>query len=385
MKNHTSLLSVAIAFVLVVTGYEAVVNGRAIGASLAPFVTTSCSSSSACIGGSNLSNGAGVLAASVNGRGINASTKHNSTSAATASYGVFGQDASTSGSFDSGVYGLSVRGIGVSGTSTNNAGVSGTSTNGVGASGSSTNNSGVTGTSTSGVGVVGIGSYGLEAIGSSGGAIYASTNGGDAIYANTNGTSVWGLVAQSPNGSGVQVTGGSRGVDSTGGYAGIVGRSTSYPIIAAAPTGAILFYVDSSGDVYYHGSLNTFGEPASGVRLYTAQSTAPAIEETGTAHLAFGRANVYFSPNFARSIEAQRGYQVFLTPDGDTRGLYVQGKYAKGFVVREVQGGRGNFDFDYRVHARGNESEPITPAAEPHLPPMLRATAPRIPPIPHHP
>jgi hypothetical protein len=40
MRKHASFLAVAIAFTLVVASYEVVVNGRAIGVSLSPFVTT---------------------------------------------------------------------------------------------------------------------------------------------------------------------------------------------------------------------------------------------------------------------------------------------------------------------------------------------------------
>jgi hypothetical protein len=65
---------------------------------------------------------------------------------------------------------------------------------------------------------------------------------------------------------------------------------------------------------------------------------------------------------------------VFLTPNADTRGLYVQGKYARGFIVREVGNGRGSFDFDYRVYARTNQPEATGSEAEPNAP-ILRAPA----------
>jgi hypothetical protein len=42
-----------------------------------------------------------------------------------------------------------------------------------------------------------------------------------------------------------------------------------------------------------------------------------------------------------------------LTPDGDTRGLYVARKSATSFVVREVQGGQGTLAFDYHIYAAG--------------------------------
>jgi hypothetical protein len=49
---------------------------------------------------------------------------------------------------------------------------------------------------------------------------------------------------------------------------------------------------------------------------------------------------------------------VFLTPNGDSEGLYVAGKTATGFEVREQGGGTSNISFDYRIVAkrRGYES-----------------------------
>jgi hypothetical protein len=40
-----------------------------------------------------------------------------------------------------------------------------------------------------------------------------------------------------------------------------------------------------------------------------------------------------------------------LTPDGDTRACSSQAKALRVFVVREVQGGRGNLAFDYHIYA----------------------------------
>lgn len=42
-------------------------------------------------------------------------------------------------------------------------------------------------------------------------------------------------------------------------------------------------------------------------------------------------------------------YHVFLTPEGDCRGLYVQSKRGKVFEVREMQSGTSNVKFSYRI------------------------------------
>jgi len=65
-----------------------------------------------------------------------------------------------------------------------------------------------------------------------------------------------------------------------------------------------------------------------------------------------------FDPAFASTINTGEPYHVFLTPNGDSKGLYVAGKTATGFEVRERGGGTSNIAFDYRIVAkrRGYES-----------------------------
>jgi hypothetical protein len=48
----------------------------------------------------------------------------------------------------------------------------------------------------------------------------------------------------------------------------------------------------------------------------------------------------------------QRGdYKVFLTPEGDCRGLYVR-RRAASFQVRELMGGKSSIAFSYRIVGR---------------------------------
>lgn len=108
-----------------------------------------------------------------------------------------------------------------------------------------------------------------------------------------------------------------------------------------------------SGDVYAPGFIiNSRSRNGTYVESFSAQSTRATIEDTGTARLSNGEAAVRFDSSFASTIDAQRGYQVFLTPGGDTRGLYVAQKYEAGFIVRENEHGRSSVYFDYRVVAR---------------------------------
>src|ERR1700730_14527908 len=95
-------------------------------------IDPTCTSSNPCIEYDNNGTGPGIRGVSLIGNGSNGITRVNSTSATNGREGVFGNDMSTSGSFNSGVRGLSVRGTGVSGASTNGLGVSGSSTNSYG-------------------------------------------------------------------------------------------------------------------------------------------------------------------------------------------------------------------------------------------------------------
>ena len=54
-----------------------------------------------------------------------------------------------------------------------------------------------------------------------------------------------------------------------------------------------------------------------------------------------GVANVTINPAFA-SVMDRKWYYVFLTPLGDTRGLYVSMKTASAFQVRETEHGRSS-------------------------------------------
>jgi len=150
--------------------------------------------------------------------------------------------------------------------------------------------------------------------------------------------------------------------DSTGNnYALVANNVSTYgdPFIAENTTSGGFFFVDYlgdgafSGDVYTQQAVMTNQRTRDGARLGTfgTQSTRATIEDTGTSRLMNGEGAVRFDAAFARTLDLRQGYQVFLTPDGDTRGLYVAAKYEGGFIVRETEHGRSSIDFDYRVVA----------------------------------
>ncbi|HLY02548.1 MAG TPA: hypothetical protein VKR56_08620 [Candidatus Cybelea sp.] len=137
----------------------------------------------------------------------------------------------------------------------------------------------------------------------------------------------------------------------------ISNASGGFPFLASGTNGA--FIVDGSGDGIFSGSVTADGGyktviiSRSGGKLAAgaAMNAQTTMEDTGTSRLTDGEAAVRFDSAFASTIDANRGYQVFLTPDGDTRGLYVAAKYERGFIVRETERGRSSIAFDYRIVA----------------------------------
>jgi hypothetical protein len=126
------------------------------------------------------------------------------------------------------------------------------------------------------------------------------------------------------------------------------------------------------------------------VKSFNPKTTLPTVEDTGTAQLVAGAAAVRLDPTFAASIDARSGYRVFLTPSGDTRGLFVAMRTVNGFIVRESQGGHATVSFDYRIVAtalgQAGERMALTRAAaaiarvaRPVIPKMQAALA-RLPP-----
>jgi hypothetical protein len=94
------------------------------------------------------------------------------------------------------------------------------------------------------------------------------------------------------------------------------------------------------------------------VKLYGIASPENWFEDAGSGQLSGGSAQIAFDPAFASTVNTGKAYHVFLTPNGDCRGLYVASKTAAGFEVRELGGGTSNISFDYRIMAkrRGYES-----------------------------
>jgi len=149
--------------------------------------------------------------------------------------------------------------------------------------------------------------------------------------------------------------------------------------------------IDTNGHENCPGNFSTTAAVNSGKRqvaLYSVQSPQNWFEDFGSGQLARGTASVTLEGTFAQTVNAASEYHVFLTAEGDCRGLYVSKKTPAGFEVRELGGGRSTVAFDYRIVAirRGFEGirmEDMTErlkkatAPMPNASPGMRFTMPR--------
>jgi hypothetical protein len=111
---------------------------------------------------------------------------------------------------------------------------------------------------------------------------------------------------------------------------------------------------DASGDLSCSGTVSPSAQTAEGdqLKLYGVAFPENWFEDAGSGQLSGGSALIALDPAFASTVNTGQPYHVFLTPNGDCRGLYVASKTAAGFEVRELGGGTSNISFDYRIMAK---------------------------------
>jgi hypothetical protein len=119
------------------------------------------------------------------------------------------------------------------------------------------------------------------------------------------------------------------------------------------------------------GSRTAPGRLAPG--LYALESPESWFEDFGRGEMVRGRAQVELDPDYAAVVQTE-DYHVFLTPEGNSKGLYVSNRRTSGFEVREQQGGTSTLTFSYRVVARRADIE-VERLEKVELPPPIQADA----------
>jgi hypothetical protein len=285
----------------------------------------------------------------------------------------------TNTSYGNALVGKGASGFGVYGTSSSSAGVVGM---GLG--------SGVFGEST-GSGGAQAGVYGYEGSGANIGvegfsgdftAIYGETNNGSGAIFGANNGSGDGVAGEAPSSGGTGVYGfGSLGAEAEGTGTALFAQgdtSSTFLLLAQNIANNTYCQIDPAADlqcsgVIQGGALRTRHRSSTGERVlaYAAESATATIDDVGRGRLLGGLANVQIPSDFA-SVTDRSDYYVFLTPMGDTRGLYVSMQTPSAFQVRENERGRSNAEFEYRIVAR-----PIDESGD-RLPPALRIRRPHI-------
>jgi len=133
--------------------------------------------------------------------------------------------------------------------------------------------------------------------------------------------------------------------------------------------------VDGHGDLTCTGSKSAVVPVEDGqkmVALYAVEAPENWFEDFGSGQLANGVAMVSLEATYAQTVNTNIEYHVFLTPKGDCNGLYVTNETAMSFEVRELNSGRSNIAFDYRIVAKRTGYEQIRLADKTT---MIRQTA----------
>lgn len=132
------------------------------------------------------------------------------------------------------------------------------------------------------------------------------------------------------------------------------------PIVPVGPLFAGLFF----GNVQVQGDFTVTGNKSAVVphpdgthrRLYCVESPENWFEDFGSGTLVAGRASIAIDKTFAKLVTC-KDYHVFLTPEGDCKGLYIQRKTSTGFEVRELQKGSASVGFSFRIVARRRDAK----------------------------
>jgi hypothetical protein len=243
--------------------------------------------------------------------------------------GVLGEARSGTGVYGNGrvgVFGVSVAAEGVSGNSSTGTGVKGESTV-IGVSGVAF------GSDPFAAGVLGVSR--LNRIGVRGRSNQATVQQVGFAWGITGA----GVLAESPTGAGILAKTGAR---TTGGL-----------------SGAFVGDVAIDGTVFIIGSVLATGGKAAVVphpdgsqrMTFALECPESFFEDFGRARVVRGRARVAIDRDFAALVD-RNDYYVFLTPEGDSAGLFVSRKRRDSFEVREQQGGKSALGFSYRLVAR---------------------------------
>jgi len=109
-----------------------------------------------------------------------------------------------------------------------------------------------------------------------------------------------------------------------------------------------------------NGSVSTIVKSIDNELITMTCPEAPEVlfQDFGIGTLSNGKAHITIDPNFSKNINVSESHplKVFITLEGDCKGVYVTNKSAQGFDVIELNGGTSNVSFSWQIVAtRANE------------------------------
>jgi len=146
--------------------------------------------------------------------------------------------------------------------------------------------------------------------------------------------------------------------------------STGFPFAAENGDG-LGCNIDTVGDLTCTGAKNAVVPVDGGkhqVALAAIESPKNWFEDFGSAKLVGGVATIRLDARFIQTVNTKSEYHVFLTPNGDCKGLYVHQKTANSFEVRELGNGNSSVRFDYRITALRKNYESVRFKEHPEFP-----------------
>jgi hypothetical protein len=206
-------------------------------------------------------------------------------------------------------------------------------------------------------GTLGAGVYGLMSYESS--ATGGSISGRSGVHGDGGINSSWGVLGTADdNAAGIFYSDAGGGSNYTLEAINLDGP----PLYAANNANGSGCWVDYYGDLNCTGTKNAVVSVDGGehqVALSAIGSPKNWFEDFGSEQLAGGAAVIALEPRFAQTVNTEMEYHVFLTPNGDCKGLYIAAKTPTSFEVRELGGGTSSVRFDYRIVALRKNFETI--------------------------
>lgn len=146
-------------------------------------------------------------------------------------------------------------------------------------------------------------------------------------------------------------------------------NSAAMPFIAENDASGGFCNVDTKGNLNCSGSKNAVVPVDSGKRIIAMSAIESPVnwfEDAGSGRIVNGTAVIGLDSTFIQTVNTAIEYQVFLTPYGDCKGLYVTNRTANSFEVHELGGGTSSLSFGYRIMAVRKNYETVRFADHTH-------------------